>query len=585
MSSKEAIATRVATIPADPEPLLERLPDCRRTDAQSFAEAWVGLEPTFSNRKTIRRWRKYARKADEYGFFCDAKVLAKQERIAKQIVAEYRRLRAEGHPDCPFPAVEREKSRDPYDLRRQDLRFHDGRGGPSLEVRISLDPETFEIPIKPVPLAWLYDERFVRFLQRFVWNEPRRAKLYASMAHGGGQFCFSAKTFLTGSLLADSIAYRLNHPEFVSWISDYPNPDSRGFRTTRKRFLAYKLALENYWKGAFHPAAIGPLTTENAILDRGFDPACNPEPGRMDPKSGPRGDAREVFQTNFAFARHVRQRAQSVHPGYWQSQHPHEEGFRSDQVMRYSEANLNRVQIAGELHVKSGKVLGRPIVADFEAPLDVSMLHAEASWEQRSQMSQGSAHDMVEAVLLEAHHAAYLAANPCVKVKDSLEQDRLLYDAERTLKRRAPKVLDRLRAEARRENLETSKGRVRSDWIEPEPLFWAAWHVLDAGERAEIAREAVGGLVERVHQAASKDPRGDSVDPMDAHRHRVHPFLWEALGAQPQVLDGQPAVRRELQRFEAEREEHLGMRPPWSPADDEPPWRAPIGSLGPFSSR
>jgi len=585
MRSKEPIATRIATIPADPEPLLERLPDCRRTDAQSFGDAWVGLEPTFSNRKTIRRWRKYARKADEYGFFCDEKVLAKQERIAKGIVAAYREMRAAGHPDCPFAEVERERSRDPYGLRRQDLRFGDGRGGPCLEVRISLDPETFEIPIKPVPLPWLYDARFVRFLQRFVWNEPRRAKLYPSMAHGGGQFCFSAKTFLQGSLLADSIAYRLNHPELVSWITDYPNPDARSFRATRKRFQAYRTALENYWKGAFHPVSMGPLTAENAILDRGFDPACNPEPGRMDPKGGPRGDAREVFQTNFAFARHVRQRAQAVHSGYWQSQHPHEEGFRSDQVMRYSEANLNRVQIAGELHVKSGKVLGRALVADLETPLDVSMLHCEASWEQRSQMSKASAADMVEAVLLEAHHAAYLADHPHVAVKDSLEQDRLLGDSERLLKRRAPKVLDRLRSEARRENLEISKGRVRSDWIEPEPLFWAAWHVLDGGERAVIAREAVSGFVERVHEAATKDPRGTDLDPMDAHRHRVHPFLWAALTEQPDALDGLPPVRRELAKFQAEREEHLAQRPPWSPADDQPPWQTPIGSLGPFSSR
>jgi hypothetical protein len=585
MTPKEAIATRVASIPAEPEPLLERLPDCRRADTQSFADAWVGLEPTFSNRKTIRRWRKHARNSDEYGFFCDEKVLGKQERIARQIVASYRELRAEGHADCPFPEVERERSRDPYGLRRQDLRFHDGRGGPCLEVRISLDPETFEIPIKPVPLPWLYDERFVRFLQRFVWNEPRLARLYASMAHGGGQFCFSAKTFLQGSLLADSIAYRLNHPELVSWITDYPNPDSRGFRTTRKRFQAFRTALESYWKGAFHPAAIGQLTVENAILDRGFEPACDPDPGRMHGASGPVGDPREVFQTNFAFARHVRLRAQSVHAGYWQSQHPHEEGFRSDQVMRYGEANLNRVQIAGELHVKSGKVLGRALVADFDAPLDISMLHAEASWEQRSQMSKSSASDMVESVLLEAHHAAYLAQNPHVRVQDSLEQDRLLLDSERHVRRRAPKVLDRLRAEARRENLELSKGRVRSDWIEPEPLFWAAWHVLDGGERAAIAREAVAGFVERVEQAATKDPRGDSIDPMDAHRHRVHPFLWDALTQQSDALDGAPAVRRELKKFQDAREEHLGMRPPWSPADDEPPWRAPIGSLGPFSSR
>jgi len=585
MISKDTIATSVASISTEPELLLERLPDCRRADAQSLADAWIGLEPTFSNQKTIRRWRKYARNSDEYGFFCDAKILAKQELIAKRIVAAYRDLRAEAHPDCPFAVVEREKSRDPYGLRRQDLRFSDGRGGPCLEVRIALDPETFEIPIKPVPLAWLYDERFVRFLQRFVWNEPRRAKLFASMAHGGGQFCFSAKTFLQGSLLADSIAYRLNHPELVSWITDYPNPDSRGFRTTRKRFLAFRTALENYWKGAFHPASIGQLTVENAILDRGFEPSCNPEAGRMDAKSGPRGDAREVFQTNFAFARHVRQRAQSVHAGYWQCQHPHEEGFRTDQVMRYSEANLNRVQIAGELHVKSGKVLGRAAVADFDAPLDVSMLHSEASWEQRSQMSKASAHDMVESVLLEAHHAAYLSEHPRVTVKDSLAQDRLLYDAERTLKRRAPKILDRLRAEARRENLELSNGRVRSDWIEPEPLFWAAWHVLDTGERAEIAVEAVGGFTERVHQAAMKDPRKDVGDPMDAHRHRVHPFLWEALASQPDVMDGKPEVRREHERFSREREEHLALRPTWSPADDEPPWRAPIGSLGPFSSR
>jgi hypothetical protein len=253
--------------------------------------------------------------------------------------------------------------------------------------------------------------------------------------------------------------------------------------------------------------------------------------------------------------------------------------------MRYSEANLNRVQIAGELHVKSGKTLGREAVPDFDSPLDVSMLHSEASFEQRSQSSKSSAADMVESVLLDAHHAMWLAANPRVAVRDSLEQDRILGDAERQVKRRAPKLLDRLRAEARRENLEISKGRVRSDWIEPEPLFWAAWSVLDAGEKAEIAREAVAGFVERVLQASTKDPRGDQHDPMDPHRHRVHPFLWDALAEQPSVLDGHPAVRREAARFQDDRAAHLDRRLAWSPAGDEPPWRTPYGSLGPFSSR
>ena len=77
----------------------------------------------------------------------------------------------------------------------------------------------------------------------------------------------------------------------------------------------------------------------------------------MDRRKGPQGSAREVFQTNFAFGRAVRLRAQDVDPGYWQSAHPDEDGYRPDQIMRYSEGNLNRLQIAGELHVKSGDVL------------------------------------------------------------------------------------------------------------------------------------------------------------------------------------------------------------------------------------
>jgi hypothetical protein len=81
------------------------------------------------------------------------------------------------------------------------------------------------------------------------------------------------------------------------------------------------------------------------------------------------------------------------------------------------------------------------------------------------------------------------------------------------------------------------------------------------------------------------DPRSDGGDPMDAHRHRVHPFLWDALSAQPDAMNGHVEVRREHATFVAGREEHLGLRPGWSPAEDEPPWRAPIGSLGPFSSR
>jgi hypothetical protein len=305
----------------------------------------------------------------------------------------------------------------------------------------------------------------------------------------------------------------------------------------------------------------------------------------MDPRSGPRGDSREVFQTNFAFARHVRQRAQGVHVGYWQCQHPHEEGFRPDQVMRYSEANLNRVQIAGELHVKSGKDARPRGRADFDSPLDVSMLHSEASFEQRSQSSKSSAADMVESVLLDAHHAMWLAANPRVAVRDSLEQDRILGDAERQVKRRAPKLLDRLRAEARRENLEISKGRVRSDWIEPEPLFWAAWSVLDAGERPRSRARPSPASSSACCRPRPRIRAATSTTRWSRTATACTRSCGTRLTEQPSVLDGHPAVRREAARFQDDARRHLERRLAWSPAGDEPPWRTPYGSLGPFSSR
>ena len=66
-------------------------------------------------------------------------------------------------------------------------------------------------------------------------------------------------------------------------------------------------------------------------LDRGFGPGPTTRKG-LDPKRGPVGDAGAVFQTNFAFGRAVRLLAQNVHPGYWQSAHPDEDGYRPDQI-------------------------------------------------------------------------------------------------------------------------------------------------------------------------------------------------------------------------------------------------------------
>jgi hypothetical protein len=289
---------------------------------------------------------------------------------------------------------------------------------------------------------------------------------------------------------------------------------------------------------------------------------------------GPLGSEREVFQTNFAFGRSLRHRAQGIHPGYWQAAHPDEDGYRPDQIMRYSEGNLNRLQIAGEFHVKSGKVLDPEHVVELDTPLDIGLLYEECSWENRGQMARTSARDLVEALLLDAHHAQYLARHPHEKVVASLLQDQVLMDGEKTVQKHAPgQVLAQLHEEARRANLELGRQRIKSDWIEPETLLFAAWRWLPARERGAVAREVVGRFVDYVQQAASVDPRPQSAgDPMEWHRHRVHPLIWKALEAEPGVLAKDDPVHRELEQWQSRREEYLSRRPAYSVAGVPAPW-------------
>jgi hypothetical protein len=188
-------------------------------------------------------------------------------------------------------------------------------------------------------------------------------------------------------------------------------------------------------------------------------------------------------------------------------------------------------------------------------------------------MARTSAEDFVEAVLLDVHHAMYLAAHPHVRVRGSLAQDQLMAHGAETLRRRAPKVLRRLRKEARKSNLESSGGRMKTDWIEPELLFWSAWHHLPLGEQAAIAREAIEGFIERVQQAAPFDPRKNTRDAMEAHRHRIHPVLWRVLERERDVLARARGVRAEWAAWSADRKKYLRRRPLWSVADTRPPWK------------
>jgi hypothetical protein len=544
----------------------------RDPEAVDFANAWVGLEPTFQSKKSVRKWEKLTEKpGGDDVYLHDEYMLRTERKVAKAIKRRFKERRAEGAPCCIFAKVARSTGSDPWGVERQELTFHwaDDECEPFV-MKFGIDPETFEFAIKPVPLAWLYNDQFTEFLQEFVWDVPRDLGLSCTMAHGGGQFHVSAKTYLTGSLLADDIAYKLSHPELSTWIMDYPQRDDRTFRATTRRQSAFQTILEQYWEGKFHPRAIGVLTPENAYFDRGFGPALSTHRHLIAVNRGPVGSAREVFQTNFAFGRAVESQAQSVDPGYWQHAHPRDEGYRPDQVMRHSEGNLKRLEIAGELHVKSDKVLEPDRIPELEAPLELAMLTTEASWENRAQMTRTSATDQIEAVLLDLHHAMYLKAHPHVRVKTTLLQDQLLGDAEQTLKRHGGEAqLTRLKREARKLNLEESHGRIKSDRIEPETLFWAAWRVLPPREKAAIAEEAIAGFAERVEQAASLDPRGGDNDPMEWHRHRIHPLLWKALEAN----GASKSVRRELSKWRESRGKYLGRRPLWSKdKTNRPPW-------------
>jgi hypothetical protein len=205
------------------------------------------------------------------------------------------------------------------------------------------------------------------------------------------------------------------------------------------------------------------------------------------------------------------------------------------------------------------------------------MLATEASWENRGQMTRTSAKDFVEALLLEAHHARYLQAHPHVSVKTSLLQDQVLCQANRTLKRYGgARTLALLHKQARALNLEVSRGRIKSDWIEPETLFWHAWRVLPPQEKAAIADEAIGGFVQHVEQAAAFDPRGSEGDPMEWHRHRIHPVLWAAVEAGPDCVS--PAVGREFAAWRARKNEYSARRPIWSQdKSNTPPWEESQG--------
>lgn len=543
-----------------------------------FDDAWIGLEPTLQTKECVTLFNEL--EDDDAAYFGHPHMQGTVDAVGSAMVARYRQAQQRKEAWAFFDDVNGASYVDDWNLKAHRLTFQLQGSSEPFVITFGMDPATFEMALRPLPLAWLYDARFVRFLDELVFHAPESVGLSTSLLNGGGQFHISAKTILGGSLLCDDVAHRLSHPELATFILDWPNCDGRSFRATDKRFAAFVDVVDRYRQGCFHPGACGVPTVEAAYFDLWpRTPLSVPDARRdlMDDVTGPRGDAQAVFQTNFMFGRAIKE-AQRVHPGYWQLQHPKDDGYRPDQIMRYSETNLARLQIIGELHVKKDTPLNEDEAFDLDAPLHPKMLFNGASYELRAQSSRTDAVDSVEAVLLEVHHWRWLRKNPKPTLRTTLLQDQLLKDAAHTLSTKAPATLSTLQKAAATSNRDVSFGRVRSDFVEPEDLFWAAWHALDDGDRAAIAREAVLGFVERVANAASVDPRRQDAavaarDPMDAHRHRVHPLLWQALAHDDASKNDSDVVGRQLRAFNADVDGHLARRPQWSQDETAiPPW-------------
>src|SRR6187455_1461950 len=109
---------------SDTDPMMDVLADFRRQEATDFGHAWMGIEPTFQSEKSVQKWNKMSAEPDgEDAYFEDDYMLKTQRKVAKRIKKRYEEQREEGQPHCMFQRVELDDDLDPWQVRRQNLRF------------------------------------------------------------------------------------------------------------------------------------------------------------------------------------------------------------------------------------------------------------------------------------------------------------------------------------------------------------------------------------------------------------------------------------------------------------------------------
>src|SRR5437899_12518762 len=90
------------------DPMTAVLATFRKRDATGFEDAWVGLEPTFQTKKSIKKWEEMSELGEEgeNAYFLDDYMLGMQKRVAKAICARYEKRRKKGDERCMFERVE-----------------------------------------------------------------------------------------------------------------------------------------------------------------------------------------------------------------------------------------------------------------------------------------------------------------------------------------------------------------------------------------------------------------------------------------------------------------------------------------------
>ena len=212
----------------------------------------------------------------------------------------------------------------------------------------------------------------------------------------------SAKTFMTGCLLADDIADKLNHRSWPpgSWTGE---PRRSRLPCTSLPRLTASTPSSSASRGRVSSRAIGPRRAAGASRSR----LLRRRPGRRRAHERERdagGNAREVFLTSRL--RLVRSTAGAERqPGYWQSAHPPTRATARTGALRRRHPELAADRRRAPREERQG---ARPIAA--AGGRAARIIDALAPWENRAQMGRTSAR--TSSRLLLDDNAMRLQANP-----------------------------------------------------------------------------------------------------------------------------------------------------------------------------